>query len=643
MHLGVSDVSTTFLLANLIAPSFPAFFFRPSRAPRAAGRARRRPTTIQRRQATTTMSNPVAPTKAPKEPVLLVPPRLTQSAYALLVKNDLVPRKWHLEGRYGSRTFRPSKHRPQHRQHKDGADGDDKEEEDRRMALPLLPCAANRMETSSRRDLDDEIQNLLATPDVELVYCEVPHPKSAPKVQHIDATVHPELAPPQPPTRSRIRQYSKASSFTTSPTTEPIKRINAEFTFMELFSGIGGFGLALEALGGRCLFASEINEDCNAIYIDNLRHAPAYGIHGDIYNVPDDAFPKSGECDLLVAGFPCQPFSKLGTQPGFTDADRGLLYTQIVRALGVSRPKSFLLENVPGLAEMGDSLKEIVTSLTEIGYDTTVEVVSARGLTAQSRKRLFFVGLLRPENDEDDGREEDFVALASAAASFRFPFIPDLGLRARDIIEFDNNDKSKHEKKEKKKEYADFDRYRLSPAQMDQLLNRSKRWKPAKLAWPENVLDTLDGHYGITIGKGNSQLVPGAAPNNPRLFTPRECARVMGFPNWFRIPKLDGEGDNDCGTDDDGVAERSHRKRLYLMFGNAVCPPLIAALAGAVLAECKKGEVGMESKDAKDATRKEVDWRSKGLELAIALSLESVLEEQRGGIEDSLSQTNVLS
>ena len=152
----------------------------------------------------------------------------------------------------------------------------------------------------------------------------------------------------------------------------------------------------------------------------------------------------------------------------------------------------------------------------------------------------------------------------------------------------------------------------------------------------------LDGHYGITPGKGNSQLVPGSASaqHNPRLFTPRECARVMGFPHWFS-PSMPDKNSNGAefkakDSDDDDVAERSFRKRLYLMFGNAVCPPLIAALAGAVLAECKdiaiKDATVISHNNCHKRKQREVDWKKIGLELSISLALESVIKERQEAI-----------
>ena len=578
---------------------------------------------------------------AAEEPVLLVPPQLTQSAYALLVKHGLVPRKWHLEGRYGSRTFRPSDYSSpptptsQKRKvaketpvSKDCGASEVVNIIDRRMGLPLLESAvvSGKLKMTTDADADEEMKTLLATPGVEIVRLRVPHPKNAPKPEHIDATIHPDRAPAKIPLYQRTHKPDVSHKSSAAPA----------FTFMELFSGIGGFGVALETLGGQCLFASEINKNCNQVYMNNMAHPPEGGVHGDIYRVPDDAFPAEGRCDLLVAGFPCQPFSRLGAQPGFEDGDRGMLYTQIVRALKVSRPKAFLLENVQGLADMGNSLKEILASLNEVGYDVTTEVVSSRGLTVQSRKRLFFVGIMRAD-------VTDSAATSSKPAKspqFSFPYIPDLALRARDAIEYDN---------ECNAAVDEFDQYRLSATQMEQLLSRSKRWKPAKLAWPDTTLDVLDGHYGVTVSKGNSQLVPGSAPANPRVFTPRECARVMGFPNYFQIPNTTAREDvetrrtghtNDTSrndNDDNGqdiIAERSHRKRLYLMFGNAVCPPLIAVLAGAVLAEIT---------ESNDKEKRRNDWRSKGLEVAVSLSLEAVVETRRENIILRLAETSIFA
>ena len=124
------------------------------------------------------------------------------------------------------------------------------------------------------------------------------------------------------------------------------------------------------------------------MYLRNFGNAPA--VAGDIQEVHASAIPQH---DILVAGFPCQPFSALGTQPAFDD-DRGLLFREIVRVLEASQPKFFLLENVPGLLRCDDGrvLETIREELSQAGYDVLVETVNAKALTAQARKRVFIIG-----------------------------------------------------------------------------------------------------------------------------------------------------------------------------------------------------------------------------------------------------------
>ena len=283
----------------------------------------------------------------------------------------------------------------------------------------------------------------------------------------------------------------------------------ASFTFAELFAGIGGFRLGLESLGGRCVFASEIEPFTREVYILNFGEVPP--IAGDIRKVKDEEIPI---VDLLVAGFPCQPFSALGTQPAFED-DRGLLFHEIVRVLKASKAKSFLLENVPGLLDCDDgrALQAIKRELIQSGYEVQIRTANARNLTAQSRKRVFFFGL-----------REDLTTLGD---DFALPFIPELHLRARDFLQTEE-------------ELADeADIYALSEEHFNSL-KESKKWSRRggmtdTLVWEEKLCNTLVSHYGTSLGKGNSQLVPRTAPLNPRRFTPRECARLMGFPDTFRL------------------------------------------------------------------------------------------------------------
>jgi DNA (cytosine-5)-methyltransferase 1 len=314
---------------------------------------------------------------------------------------------------------------------------------------------------------------------------------------------------------------------------------------------------------------------------------PAEFIHGDIYKVPDWAFPK--ELDLLVGGFPCQPFSKLGEQPGFDcHKGRGQLFLEIVRVLNVSRPKSFLLENVPGLLEMKDTFDVIMDALRGAGYIVKAEVCTARGVTATKRNRLFFVGirndLVAPKKDRDTSTSTMQVSLNDDGSSFQFPYIPDLKLCSHDILNYESLPRS------------ELDILRLSPETFEQL-NNNKRWRPHQLAWPNGHCDPLTSHYGNAVGRGDSQLVPCCSPYPPRRFSVRECARIMGFPNTFQFCPIRAE---------ENQGEMAHRKEGYRMLGNAVCPPLIAALAGSIL-----DAAGVDTSD---------DWVRKGRRIAAELA-----------------------
>jgi len=357
---------------------------------------------------------------------------------------------------------------------------------------------------------------------------------------HFDATIHPEraLSPPEGDSNTVLAHKPVSSS---------------SFTYAELFAGIGGFGVALDALGGTCMFCSELQERCRNVYAANFPNTDSTVVHGDIGLVPDNALPRPGSLDLVVGGFPCQPFSKLGNQPGLDCPKNGShLFREILRVLIVSQPKAFLFENVPGLLGTRDTLDVMIDAFrNEAGYDVTFEVCNARCLTASSRKRLFFVGLRQCENND------------TSTNDFTFPYIPDLRLRARDVLDyyFDIDDDCCNDNVPRRLLH-------LSPDQLKQLL-ASKRWRPADLAWPNTVLETLVSHYGVSICRGrlSGQLVP-TNRGTPRRFTPRECLRLMGFPRSYVVPT---------------VQTRLELNEQYQMIGNAVPPPLVAALAGAVL------------------------------------------------------------
>ncbi|CAJ1435032.1 unnamed protein product, partial [Effrenium voratum] len=300
----------------------------------------------------------------------------------------------------------------------------------------------------------------------------------------------------------------------------------ADFTFAELFAGIGGFRLGLEALGGRCVFACEIHGAAREVYSRNF----AGELHGDLRS------SKVPAHDLLVAGFPCQPFSALGNQPGL-QAPQGQLFGEIVRVLRQCQPEAFLLENVPGLlhSNRGADMSAILAELRGAGYHVFHDVVNARSLTAQQRKRLFLVGFRGAGG-------------AGGGSGFQFPEPAELGLLAKDVLDGD----------EELGEAVEL--YTISDQQLERLRTRSRMSR--SLAWGDRKLETLISHYSVSVWKGLSQLVPRVSPSNPRLFTGRECARIMGFPNRFDLAK---------------------DRQMYPLFGNAVCPPVVAHLGAAIL------------------------------------------------------------
>lgn len=275
-----------------------------------------------------------------------------------------------------------------------------------------------------------------------------------------------------------------------------------EFTFIELFAGIGGFKVGLEHLGGKCVFASEIDDNARAVYKLNHGHFPDGDIRAiDAKDIPDH--------DILTAGFPCQPFTRIGVQDGLNEA-KGQLFWDIVRILKCKRPRAFLLENVPGLltTDDGNALKTILTALDEeAGYVVRYQGINSRILVPQNRNRIYFVGIRK---DLDRG-------------TFRFPFVPDLKRRFEDVNEPE----------------AVIDRIERFTLTDDKWLKVKKLTAypgamKQRLVWPDLPTRTIISHYRKDWKK-HSQLVPRRPPNPPRFFTDRECARLQGFPESFQM------------------------------------------------------------------------------------------------------------
>eukprot|EP01062_Namystynia_karyoxenos_P011419 TRINITY_DN14084_c0_g1_i1.p1 TRINITY_DN14084_c0_g1~~TRINITY_DN14084_c0_g1_i1.p1 ORF type:complete len:542 (+),score=59.51 TRINITY_DN14084_c0_g1_i1:63-1688(+) len=324
------------------------------------------------------------------------------------------------------------------------------------------------------------------------------------------------------------------------PPQSPAEGPPARFTFAELFAGIGGFRIGLEALGGRCVFASEIDPAARRSYL--LNHG-GY-LYGDVRLVRSADLPQY---DMLVGGFPCQSFSTAGQQKGLADP-RGALFWQCVRLLRGCRPRCFLFENVAGLATAagGAALQRIVDSLAQSGYRVWHELVDCATLLPQTRKRLLLCGL---RND--------------LSGCFRLPVLPQLRRGLREVLEREPN--------------ADqLQRLTLTDKQWEAVqgseyfrLHPESRTVP--LGGGDLPAQTLQRSYHCSYRMWSQFVAQDEA--NPRFFTPVECRRLQGFPEVF-------------STDDGGHegGEAAKEGRWYAVVGNAVPPPMVAVAGGPLIA-----------------------------------------------------------
>lgn len=308
------------------------------------------------------------------------------------------------------------------------------------------------------------------------------------------------------------------------------------FTFADLFCGIGGFRLALESLGGRCVFSSDWDRFAQRTYSANFGEVPA----GDIREVSPDAI---GDHTVLTAGFPCQPFSisgvskknSLGRPHGFADRTQGTLFFELIRIIAAKRPPAFILENVRNLAshDGGRTFAIIHASLLDLGYDVHHRIIDAKAWLPQHRERVFIVGFREPQPFAWPEAPAERPVLAS---------ILDRGVDSK---------------------------YTLSDPLWQYLQQYAAKHRAAGNGFGFGLADlksstrTLSARY---YKDGSEILIP-QRNANPRRLTPRECARLMGFPETFRIPVSDTQA--------------------YRQFGNSVAVPVVRAVAEAVLSSLR--------------------------------------------------------
>lgn len=309
--------------------------------------------------------------------------------------------------------------------------------------------------------------------------------------------------------------------------------------FIDLFCGIGGFRLAFEKAGGECVFSSDWNKYSRQTYAANFGEEP----HGDIHSIAVADIP---EHDILCAGFPCQPFSiagvskklSLGRAHGFDDKEQGNLFFTLAEIIDFHQPAAFVLENVKNLKshDKGRTFQIIYNTLTEaLGYHVQTKIIDAQSVVPQHRERIFLVGF-------------------KERRAFEFPAFPAAGPKLESILEPDVPDK-----------------YTLTDHLWRYLQNYAAKHKAAGngfgfgLVTGKDTSRTLSARYH----KDGSEILISQGPRkNPRRLTPRECARLMGYPKDFIIPVSDTQA--------------------YKQFGNSVVVPVVERIAKAVVSTLQR-------------------------------------------------------
>jgi DNA (cytosine-5)-methyltransferase 1 len=331
------------------------------------------------------------------------------------------------------------------------------------------------------------------------------------------------------------------------------------FTFIDLFAGIGGMRRGFQSAGGRCIYTSEWNEWSKKTYRANFKD-DEHEIEGDITLIDAADIPDH---DVLLAGFPCQPFSiagvskknALGRPHGFECTTQGTLFFDVARIIAEKRPKAFLLENVKNLVshDGGNTFRVIKETLSkELGYHIQAKVIDGQSFTPQHRERILIVGF----------REETGFSFADFQKPEKKPVLgsilhPENGSEEAELPFTTGPLAAVHSK------------YVLTDNMWEYLKGYAAKHKAAGngfgygLATPDMITRTLSARY---YKDGSEILVSRGGKKRPRRLTPRECARLMGF---------DAPGI----ADNDRFIIPVSDTQAYKQFGNSVVVPVIAEVA----------------------------------------------------------------
>lgn len=317
------------------------------------------------------------------------------------------------------------------------------------------------------------------------------------------------------------------------------KKLLKNFKVVDLFAGIGGFHQAVESFGAKVIYASEWDKDAATVYENNYKLKPV----GDITKIDEKTIPDH---DILCAGFPCQAFSISGNRKGFEDS-RGTLFFDVARIAKCKKPKMLLLENVKNFEvhDNGNTLKVVLKTLDEIGYNVFYKVLDASKYgVPHSRKRIYFVCF----------RKDLMIT------NFSFPEPMELKKHVQDVLEGKNakakviNPKVRaiHITNESKK----FDN---KPIRIGTVGNGGQGERIYSIKGTAITLSAYGGGVGSKTGlyKIGTKV---------RKLTPRECARLQGFPDTFILPENDNQA--------------------YKQFGNSVVIDVLQCLLESVTTQC---------------------------------------------------------
>lgn len=313
------------------------------------------------------------------------------------------------------------------------------------------------------------------------------------------------------------------------------------FTFIDLFAGMGGFRLAMQSQGGKCVFSSEWNKYAQMTYFANFGEIP----FGDITKESTKGYiPK--KFDILCAGFPCQPFSiagvskkkSLGRDTGFKDKTQGTLFFDVADIISRHRPKAFYLENVKNLTshDKGNTFRIICETLEELNYSIHYKVMDGQTYVPQHRERIMIVGF---DRERYHGKE-----------IFIFPKQNEATRTVSDIL--DPNIDPKYTLSDKLWTYlqAYADKHRAKGNGFGYgLVNLN------------GITRTLSARY---YKDGSEILIPQGEGKNPRRLSPRECARLMGYPDEYRLDQVSDV-------------------QAYRQCGNSVIVPLVTAVSEQII------------------------------------------------------------